>query len=253
MSRFPVTVDGYFFPESPLAIFEAGHQAHVPLLAGWNSEEMNPRAILQKAEPTPENFRAAIQRLYGEHAEAILKLFPATTNEEVLNAATELAGDRFTAFSTWKWIELSAQTGGKPVYRYFYARPRPPMNKSMGDAVPGLAGGVIRGEAARANEAPPARGAVHSSEIEYALGNLATNKVYAWTPDDYQISKVMEEYFANFIKHGDPNGEGLPKWPALANDGSGEVMRINVESGTVREWDRAQKMHLDQLAHSASH
>jgi para-nitrobenzyl esterase len=253
MARFPVTVDGYFFPDSPAAVFAAGRQAHVPLLAGWNSEEMNPRAILGKEDPTPENFQAAVRKLYGGHADELLKLFPAATEEEVLNQATELAGDRFTAFSTWKWIELSARTGGKPVYRYFYAHPRPPMNKSMGDAVAGLAGGVLRGEAARANAAPPPRGAVHSAEIEYALGNLASNKVYDWTPDDYKISKLMEAYFANFIKHGDPNGEGLPKWPALAADGSGDVMRIDVDSRAVPQWDRAQKMFLDKLAHPDSH
>ena len=44
--RFSPTIDGYFFPESPAAIFAAGKQAHVPLLAGWNSEEMNSGSVL---------------------------------------------------------------------------------------------------------------------------------------------------------------------------------------------------------------
>ena len=56
-------------------------------------------------------------------------------------------------------------------------------------------------------------GAVHSAEIEYALGNLATNLVYAWTPDDYKVSGIMEGYFANFVKTGNPNGPGLPPGP----------------------------------------
>src|ERR1022692_3058422 len=43
--RFGPAIDGYFFPGSPLAIFTAGKQAHVPLLAGWNSEEMNARGV----------------------------------------------------------------------------------------------------------------------------------------------------------------------------------------------------------------
>jgi para-nitrobenzyl esterase len=58
----------------------------------------------------------------------------------------------------------------------------------MGNAKPCLAGGVIRGGDTTVNKTPPARGAVHSAEIEYAMGNLVTNKVFAWTPDDYKVS-----------------------------------------------------------------
>jgi carboxylesterase type B len=63
-----------------------------------------------------------------------------------------------------------------------------------------------------AGNAPAARGAAHSAEIEYALGNSPTNKVYAWTPDDYKVSETMQSYFANFIKTGNPNGTDLPTW-----------------------------------------
>src|SRR2546423_3922933 len=101
------------------------------------------------------------------------------------------------------------------------------MTPEMGDAAPGLAGGVIKGQNARANPPPPARGAVHSAEIEYAMGNLATNKVYAWTTDDYKVSELMEEYFANFVKRGDPNGAGLPNWPAVKSGAPVSVMRLD--------------------------
>ena len=56
------------------------------------------------------------------------------------------------------------------------------------------------------------------TKIEYALGNLATNNVYAWTDDDYKISRTLEGYFANFIKTGNPNGSNLPKWPAANSE-----------------------------------
>lgn len=102
VGRFVPTIDNYFFPKAPVAIFAAGEQAHVPLLAGWNSEEMNYKALLGQAEPTAENYRSAVQRLYGENAAEILKLYPATNKEEVIQAATDLAGDRFIAYSTWK-------------------------------------------------------------------------------------------------------------------------------------------------------
>src|SRR5204863_5117922 len=130
------------------------------------------------------------------------RLYAGSTPDEVRQAATDLASDRFIAYSTWKWTDLHGKTGGKPVYRYLYGRPRPQMNA----AVPG-------GNAS-APGPPAARGAVHSAEIEYAMGNLATNKVFAWTPDDYKVSEIMEGYFANFVKTGNPNGQGLAQWPA---------------------------------------
>jgi para-nitrobenzyl esterase len=94
---------------------------------------------------------------------------------------------------------------------------------------------------------PPARGAVHSAEIEYALGNLASNRVYAWTPDDYKVSEVMQGYFANFIKKGDPNGPGLPKWPAVKGGGAVQFMRLDVDSRVEDDKHRARYLFLDQF------
>ena len=251
LGRLPLLVDGYFLPEPPAAIFAAGKQAHVPLLVGWNSEEMSGRTLFGKDEQTPENYEKKVRQLYGEHAGEVLRLYPAAGQEQMVESSTALASDRFLGYSTWKWFDLHRKTSGQPVYRYFYARARPPMNASMGDAVPGLAGGVIKGPQAKASAVPPARGAVHSAEIEYALGNLATNKVYAWTPDDYKISKLMQAYFANFIKTGDPNGSGLPPWPAVHASGPVQVMRLDVASQAEAEQHTERYSFLDGQAVTA--
>ena len=93
----------------------------------------------------------------------------------------------------------------------------------------GLAGGVVTRDRAGRCAAPPPKGAVHSAEIEYAMGNLGTNKVYAWTPDDYKVSELMEEYFANFVKTGNPNGAGLPNGRRQTAAGR-SFMRIDVDT-----------------------
>ncbi|HEV7350732.1 carboxylesterase/lipase family protein [Telluribacter sp.] len=247
--RFGAVVDGYYFPKAPVDIFMAGEQAKVPLLIGWNSEENNYRSILGKEEPSPANYRKAVQNLYGSNAEEVLKLYPATTNDEVMEAATALAGDRFTGFSSWKWGDVHAKTSGKPVYRYFYTHPRPAMRPEMGDAVAGLAGGVIRGAAATANRPPAPKGAVHSADIEYAMGNLATNKVYDWQPEDYKVSEIFQQVYLNFVKTGNPNGLGVPNWPAV-KPGQEPSMIMIIDKNTRLEKDttRPRFQFLDQLS-----
>ena len=232
--RFPITVDGYFFPKSPLEIYETGEQAHVPLLVGWNSQEMNYQMIIGQDKPTLENYTKAVQKLYGEKSSEALRVYNASNDEEVEQVATDLAGDRFIGFSTWKWSDVQSKTGGKPVYRYLYARPRPAMRPEMGNATAGLAGGVIKdSSSAKTSKAPAARGAVHSAEIEYALGNLPTNRVYDWQPEDYKVSEIMQTFFANFIKTGNPNGLGVPEWPAIDNSKAVQVMHIDVDTKAV--------------------
>ncbi|QKG58059.1 carboxylesterase family protein [Hymenobacter sp. BRD128] len=244
--RFSTNVDGYFLPRQPTEIFAAGQQAHVPLLVGWNSQEMAYQMVLGPAAPTAENYRAALQKLYGEQAADIERLYPAATDAQAEQAATDLAGDRFIAYSTWKLADAQIQTGGQPVYRYLYARPRPAMTPEMGNATANLAGGVTKGTGA-ASPAPPAKGAVHSAEIEYALGNLPTNKVFAWTPDDYKVSKTMQGYFVNFIKTGNPNGAGLPTWPAASQQG-GQFLRLDVTTQAEADQTRARYQFLEQHA-----
>ncbi len=245
VGRFPIVVDGYLLPKPAADLFAAGEQAHVPLLVGWNSEEMNWRALLHNQPPTPENYADAIRKLYGDKTDEVLKLYPGQTDEQVIESATALASARFIGFSTWKWSDLCEKTGGKPVYRYFYAHPRPPMRPEMGNAAPGLAGGVVKGPDAKSKGVPPATGAVHSAEIEYAMGNLSTNKVYAWTADDYKVSKLMQNYFANFIKNGNPNGAGLPEWPAANAGDTVQVMHIDVDSKAEPEQHRDRYVFLD--------
>jgi para-nitrobenzyl esterase len=215
--RFSAVVDGYFLPQSPLAIYRSGQQARVPLLAGWNSEEGSAQAILGENPPTEEGFMATLRRVYTDRADEARKAY---AGDDIPRLARELASDNFIGFGTWNWIDQHARSSGQPVYRYYYTRPRPATK----------AGG------------PAATGAGHSVEIEYVMGNLDGNQVYAWTPEDREVSRKAQAYFANFIKTGNPNGAGLPQWPALDAKGAGNgtpLMVLDVEPKAAEAADGA--------------
>ena len=225
--RFSSIIDGYFLPETPEQIFSKGKQAHVPLLLGWNSEEGSYKTLLHGQKPTPDNFISVIKDLYGDHAKQVLDVFPHANEKEVIESGTDLASDRFTAFGTWKWGDLQTQTGGgMPVYRYYYSRPRPNMRDTI---------------------VPASSGAVHSAEIEYVMENLPTNRVYDWQPEDYKVSHIFQNFVANFVKKGNPNGMGLPVWTPLNQGNSPQIMHIDVNTRLEPVQNRKQMLLLDQL------
>ncbi len=245
-ARFEVVADDYQIPSKDLIGYvDAGEQAHVALLQGWVSEDRPARSLLGENPPTPEGYATAVRKAFGGDADRVLALYPAgQTEDQVLDAAQTLATDQGMGYNMWRLGEGHRKSSGKPVYRFFYSRPRP---KFLGrsNQTPGTAGGIIT-NAPGSSATPKWRGAVHSAEIEYALGNLATNKHYAWEPADYKLSEQMETYFANFIKNGDPNGPGLPKWPAYAPDKGFQIMKLDVESGAVPE-ARPRYLLLDEI------
>lgn len=231
LTHFAPTIDGYFFPKAPVAMYEAGKQAQIPLLIGWNSQESSERAILRDADPTPENFKAAVQKLYGKQAEQVLSVYQATKPEEILQAARDLAGDGFTGFSSWKWSDVHSQTQ-QPVYRYYFTKARPSI------------GGL---EDKPVDQPSIPDGAVHSAEIEYAMGNLPTNRVYNWTAEDYQVSNIFQQYYLNFVKTGNPNGLGLPQWPAINKSKQPQILHIGTSTHLQPDNHRNRYLLLDKL------
>ncbi len=217
--RFSTDVDGYFLPESTFAIYSAGKQSHVPLLAGWNADEGGYNAIFGKDDVTSDNYSAHLKTLYSDNSEAIMKLYSGQSDAEIKRAAGDLAGDRFIAYSTWKWLELQSQTGGSPVYRYEFDQ-----------ALPG-----------------PNATAYHSAEIEFVFGVLE-NKKLDWRPEDHRVSDLMTSYWTNFARTGDPNGAGLSQWPAYNKETGYQVMHLSAAPSAAPDTHRARYEFLDSLS-----
>jgi para-nitrobenzyl esterase len=216
-------IDGLFLTQQPEKTFQQHQQADVPLLLGSNSQEGACAALLKDASPGAENYRRYLATRFGANAGKVLEQYPAGDDAQALQSCTDLASDLFIAHSTWRWMELQHRTGKAPVWFYYYAQPRPAKREHQ------------------AGDQPDA-GAVHSAEIEYALGNLDSNLVYAWSDADQTTSRVMQAYFANFIIHGDPNGKGLPTWPALG-ERDGGLLRQTIDAHTRTEVDHHAERH----------
>ncbi len=169
-----------------------------------------------------ENFKTRARALYGDHAESLLKFYPAETDAQAKRSAQDLAGDRFIGYSTWKWLEMQLKTGKAPVYRYRFEQTLP----------------LAPDAPAEAEAAAP-----HASEIEFVFQVLSSRKL-PWRPEDRKVSDLMGSYWSNFAKTGDPNGEGLPRWPAYSQDGY-QVLHLRADPRVAPDEHRARYQFLD--------
>lgn len=222
-----IAVDNYLLDKTVDEVFANNEQAQVPLLAGWNSMEGNPAGA-----GSLQNYKNQLSAKFGDRVDEVFEAFDIKTDDDLFEwNAIELAGAMFTAFPTWKWCELH-KASNLPVYRYFYKHPRPAMVNDNLEA--GLAGGVKEKDPNAKPVDPRIKvGAVHSADIEYAMGNLDTNKVFAWNEDDKKVEQTFMHAYINFVKTGNPNGEGVPEWHSITGQEVAPVMQIDVESQEV--------------------
>lgn len=189
-AQFFPNIDGYYLPQIPPAIFAAGKQNDVPLLAGWNRDEAAFELMMTPKAMAVLTANLTAKKQFGPKAGEFLLLYPATNNDVAMRSLIDLAGDRFIVWSTWSWLEAQMATGKQPVYRFRFDLAPP---DALGN----------RAEA----------GAMHALEVDYVFGMLDANKKRRWKAEDRALSEQMQQYWTNFAKTGDPNGSGLPQWP----------------------------------------
>ena len=182
-----MSIDGHVIPADPHEWFSSGKQNDVPILTGWNRDDVAGGGTTTGATA----FKQQVTTRYGAHAEAVLKVFPADTDEQAAKSAAALSRDVLFAWQGYTWIRLQERTGKAAAYTYFFTRVPPDTPQQM------------------------ARGVFHGSESPYALDNLDKFK-RPYSEIDRKLSAVMSSYWINYMRSGNPNGNGLPEWPQFS-------------------------------------
>ena len=205
--RFGPALDGYFLPEDAPAIYAKGRQHDVPMMTGFNADEGS--AFPGYGKATAETFREAAQARYGDAADDFLAQYPAPTDEEAGDAQKTSQRD-LAAAALENLAAERAQRAKTDLYLYYFERGIPWPER-------------------------PEFGAFHTAEVPYFFDNLALLD-RPWEPLDWRLADAMSSYWAHFAAGGNPNGEGLPRWPA-SDGGRVEFMRLGerMASGPVAE------------------
>ena len=138
-----------------------------------------------------EDYIAGVTNRYGPFAESLLKRIPPAPAPS--KTARDLARDSAFGWHTWIWARLQSRVGkSKAFYYHFDQHPvYPESSPRFGSGSP------------------------HGADVAYVFEHLNPSNPQI-TKADMDISEAMSSYWVNFAKHGDPNGEGLPAWPASA-------------------------------------
>lgn len=193
----------------PLSPYEAyvQHRYHdVPVLLGSNSEEAS--ALVDGKTVRADSFVADITASVGALPAALLAAYPHATDQQARDSRLAFERDLRFGWDMWAWARLAA-AGRSPVYYYSFEQ-RPPFP----------ADSVYAGW-----------GASHFAELWYMFDHLE-QAPWAWSDEDHKLASTMSRYWCNFAASGDPNGSGLPVWPAFrATDGFMQWLGNPVKTG----------------------
>jgi para-nitrobenzyl esterase len=190
------TVDGHILPEQMVTAFDKGDQAHVPILAGFNSGEIRSLTVLAPAVPrSGADYTAAIRAHYGDLAPQFLRLYPASDMKESILATTR---DGLYGWTAERLVRKQTALGLSS-YLYLFDHGYPAADDSDLHAF-------------------------HASELPYVFGTFDATPP-RWPrvpaePREVALSQAMLDYWTSFARDGQPQAAHEPDWPAFGSAGA---------------------------------
>ena len=198
-----MTVDGYAITKMPCLSYQNGENHEQALLNGFNAEEAD--AFMLGTKATEENYIPLLEPILGEYADEAAELVPAgsiTPQQKIINDAGGPAKGSLNFLYSAAWFTYSHEVWSRymaaqerPVYEYYFTK----TNSSLGN--------------------------FHAGEMPYAYGNLWRHPGL-YEDSDYELSRIMQGYWLNFIKTGNPNGADLPEWE-MRTESQKELLQLD--------------------------
>jgi para-nitrobenzyl esterase len=221
--RTQENVDGWVLPDEIKNLFAQKKHNDVPVIVGSNANEMTSLTGTASAPKTMDEFKRRIAQQYGELASDFESAYNVTGEGDIVAASLASARDTVFSLHMRTWARHTAEAGSKAFLYYFSHVPPHPRAKELQ--------------------------AFHAGEIPYVFNLVPSGDPrevgFAYTDTDRRLAEMMSSYWVNFVATGDPNGKGLPQWPAYSIESEPYVEFGNaIKTGThllKRELDFQEK------------
>lgn len=207
-------LDGKLVVESSSDAYNAGRQARVPLMIGNNSAEISGPFV------NTSTSKEELFSMFGELKEEAKAAYDPEGNKEFTEVQTLFNTDKVWAEPA-RFAAQSVAAKGDPAYIFLFSYVPAAMKERM------------------------QYGPGHGTDVSFVFGNLRAPEGATVAPEDQEVARIMNAYWVNFAKTGNPNGKNLPAWPVYSPE-KNEILDIQSDGKPVGKPD-PRKTRLDVI------